>query len=85
MIAFVDLVILATEKVSLIRWNIIWNRWKSTLRARSIRVRLNQGTEMKYTVYFVNPLEPKGSPFDEYNRLALDRVKSISHYWALKG
>ena len=27
---------------------------------------------MKNTVYFVNPLEPKGSPFDEYNRLALD-------------
>ena len=33
----------------------------------------------------VNPLVPKGSTFDEYNRLALDRVKSISHYWALKG
>ena len=29
-IAFVDLVPVATEKVSLIRSNIIWNRWKST-------------------------------------------------------
>ena len=27
---------IATEKVSRIRWNIIWNRWKSSLRARSI-------------------------------------------------
>ena len=33
----------ATGKVSVIRSNIIWNRWKSTLRARSIRVNLNQG------------------------------------------
>ena len=42
----VDLVPVATEKVSLIQSNIIWNRWKSSLRARSIRVNLNQGTEM---------------------------------------
>ena len=33
----------------------------------------------------VNPLVPEGSPFDEPNRLALNTVKSISHYWALKG
>ena len=33
----VDLLVpIATEKVSRIRSNIIWNRWKSTLRARSI-------------------------------------------------
>ena len=32
-----------------------------------------------------NPLVPKGSPFDEQNHLALDRVKSIGHYQALKG
>ena len=46
--AFVDLVPAATEKVSLIRSNIVWNRWKSTctLRAGSIRVNLNHGTEM---------------------------------------
>ena len=25
------------------------------------------------------------SPFDEYNRLAFDRVKSIGHSWDLKG
>ena len=25
---------IATEKVSHIRWNIFWNRWKSTLMAR---------------------------------------------------
>ena len=25
-----------------------------------------------------NPFTPKGFPIDEYNRLALDRVKSIS-------
>ena len=37
LIAFVDLVPAATEKVSLIRSNIVWNRWKSTLRAGSIR------------------------------------------------
>ena len=37
----------ATEKVSLMRSNIIvWNRWKSTQRARSIRVNLNQETEI---------------------------------------
>ena len=44
--AFVDLVPAATEEVSLIRSNIVWNRWKSTLRAGSIRVNLNHGTEM---------------------------------------
>ena len=27
-----------------IRWNIVWNRWKGTLKARFIRVNLNQGT-----------------------------------------
>ena len=38
LIAFVDILIvpIATEKVSRIRSNIVWNRWKSTLRARSI-------------------------------------------------
>ena len=38
LIAFVDfsIVRIATEKVSRIRLNIILNRWKSTLRARSI-------------------------------------------------
>ena len=46
LIAFVDLVPIATEKVSRIRPNIIWNGWKSTLKERSIRVSLNQGTEM---------------------------------------
>ena len=35
-----------TEKVSLIRSNIIWNPWKRTLRARSIWVNLNQRKEM---------------------------------------
>ena len=30
----------------LIRSNTVWNRWKSTLRARSTRVNLNHGTEM---------------------------------------
>ena len=44
---FVDLVPVATEKVSLIRSNTVWNRWKSTLSARSIRVNLNHpGKEM---------------------------------------
>ena len=38
---------IATEKVSRIRSNIIWNRWKSTLKEKSIRVNLNQGTEMQ--------------------------------------
>ena len=33
---FILIVPVATEKVSRIRSNIIWNRWKSTLRARSI-------------------------------------------------
>ena len=46
LIAFVDLVPVATEKVSLIGSNIIWNQWKSTLRARSIKVNQN-GTERK--------------------------------------
>ena len=46
LIAFVDLVLVAKEKVSLIRWNTVWNRWKSTLSARSIRVNLNHGKEM---------------------------------------
>ena len=46
MIAFVDLVPVATEKVSLIRSNTVWNRWKSTLSARSIRVSLNHGKEI---------------------------------------
>ena len=48
LIAFVDLVPVVTEKVSLLRSNTVWNRWKSTLRVRSIpeRVNLNHGTEM---------------------------------------
>ena len=33
-------------------------------------------------ILHVNPFTTKGSPFDEYNRLALDRVKSIK---AVKG
>ena len=40
---------------------------------------------LQTAICIVNPIVPKGSPFDEYSRLALDRVKSISHYWALKG
>ena len=36
----------STEKVSSIRSNIIWKQWKSTLKERSVRVNLNQGTEM---------------------------------------
>ena len=46
LIAFVDLVPAATEKVSIIRSNNVWNRWKSTLRAGSIKVNLNHRTEM---------------------------------------
>ena len=46
LIVFVDLVPVATEKVSLIRSNTVWNRWKSTLSARSIRVSLKHGKEM---------------------------------------
>ena len=46
LIAFVDLVPVATDRVSLIQSNIIWNGWESTPRARSIRANLNQGTEM---------------------------------------
>ena len=33
----------------------------------------------------LNQLVTKGPPFHEEDRLALDRVKSISHYWPLKG
>ena len=50
LIAFVDLVPIATEKVSGIRSNIIWNQWKSTLKERSIRVNLNQERKCKYCV-----------------------------------
>ena len=46
LIAFVDLVPVATEKVSLIRWNTVWNQWKSILSAQSIRVNLNHRKEM---------------------------------------
>ena len=46
MIAFVNLVPAATEKVSLIRSNSVWNRWKSTVGAGSIKVNLNHGMEM---------------------------------------
>ena len=37
---------IVTEKLSHIRSNILWNRRKSTLRARSIRDNWNRGTEM---------------------------------------
>ena len=47
LIAFVDLVSATTKKASLIQWNIVWNCWKSTSRAGSIRVNLNHGMEMK--------------------------------------
>ena len=32
-----------------------------------------------------NPFTPKGSPFDEWNRLVLDRVKSIKSLLGVKG
>ena len=35
-----------TEKVSLIRLNIVWNQWKSTLTGRSTRVNMNHRMEM---------------------------------------
>ena len=54
LIAFADLVPVAKEKVSLIRWNTVWNRWKSTLSARSIRVNLNHGKRNVNSVYFIN-------------------------------
>ena len=66
LIAFVDLVPVATEKVNRIRSNIIWNRWKSTLKERSIRVNLHQGTEMLIlcTVYhIIGDLTPTGYSF----------------------
>ena len=47
---------------------------------------LNRGIVFDDAV--VNPLPPKGFPIDEYNGLALDRVKSISanwHSWEGKG
>ena len=38
----------------LIQLNIVWNRWKRTMKARSIRVSLNQGTaNYVNTVYFI--------------------------------
>ena len=37
------------------------------------------GTFLAFHV--VNPFTPKGFPIDEENRLALDRVKSISVIW----
>ena len=43
--AVFDCSLFTTEKVSRIRSNIIWNRWKSNLRTRSIWVILNRGTE----------------------------------------
>ena len=46
LVAFVDLVPIVTEKASSVRSNIIWNQWKGTLKGRSIRVKLNQRTEM---------------------------------------
>ena len=33
----------------------------------------------------LNPSTPKESPFDEQNRLALDRVKSITSLLGVKG
>ena len=45
-ICIVDLVPVAIEKVSHIRSNTVWNRWKSTQSARSIRVNLNHGKEV---------------------------------------
>ena len=57
LIAFIDLIPVATEKVSHIRSNIICvELWKSTRRARSIRVNLNQGTEMSILcTLFIRP------------------------------
>ena len=54
LIAFVDLVPVATEKARLIRSNTVWNRWKSTLSAQSKRVNLNHRKENVNTVYFIN-------------------------------
>ena len=37
------------------------------------------------TLCVINPVTPKGSPFEEQNRLALDRVKFIKSLLGLKG
>ena len=53
---FILIVPIATEKVSRNQLNIIWNRRKSTLRARSIHVNLNQArgnTRISRTAEFV--------------------------------
>ena len=53
---FILIVPIATEKVSRNQSNIIWNRQKSTLRARSIQVNLNQArgnTRISRTAEFV--------------------------------
>ena len=50
LIAFVDLVPIATEKVSRIRSNIIWNRWKGKIH----KSEPEPGNANVNTAYFVN-------------------------------
>ena len=38
-----------------------------------------------YWSFSINPFTPKESPFDEQNRFALDRVKSIKSVLGVKG
>ena len=40
---------------------------------------------ISFRISYINPFSAKGFPFDEQNRLALDRVKSVSTSLALKG
>ena len=45
----------------------------------------NKSQPVVLRVYCLNPFSAKGFPIDEKNRLALDRVKSVSTSLALKG
>ena len=38
-----------------------------------------------FYILHVNPFTPKGSPFDEKNCMALDRVKSIKSLFGVRG
>ena len=49
------------------------------------RVQLQENCVFGRSTFLINPFTPKGFPFDEENRLALGRVKSISALWAPTG
>ena len=61
----------------------VYNKTTQSLQPESHSIAVGRDATSASRMF--NPLSPKRSPFDEENRLALDRVKCTSHSQGVKG